>query len=180
MTTWIALLRGVNVGGRNKLPMKELTGVLEAMGCHNVRTYIQSGNALFTPGNNGRAQLAADLSRAIDERCGFAPGVIVLEERELTAAIDANPLPEAASNPTSLHLFFLDETPHPEATSRLAGVKAATESVVVKDRVLYLHAPDGIARSRLAQQVERLLGTRVTGRNWRTIRKIADMACASS
>lgn len=154
--------------------------MLEAMGCRNVRTYIQSGNAVFTPGTNSRKRLAADLSHAIDERCGFAPGVIVLEERELMAAIDANPLPEAASNPTSLHLFFLDGTPHPAATSRLAGAKAATESVMVQDRVLYLHAPEGIARSRLARQVEKLLGTGATGRNWRSICKIADLASESS
>ena len=118
--TWIALLRGVNVGGTNKLPMKELASELEAIGFENVRTYIQSGNVVFrSPGAKkevaslSAAAIAASIAQSIKNKFGFQPGVIVITKEELIRAAASNPYAEAAKEleGRALHLFFLDIPP---------------------------------------------------------------------
>ena len=107
MTTWIALLRGINVGGRNILPMKELTRELEKIGCSNVQTYIQSGNVVFQSSVTRADSLAKRISQAILKSHGFRPGVMVLSAKEVEDAASSNPFPNAEVDPKSLHLFFL-------------------------------------------------------------------------
>lgn len=176
MTTLIALLRGINVGGNNPLPMKELAALLTEMGLRDVRTYIQSGNVVFRCNVQNKAALAAKISAAIKAQRGFAPQVLLLEVAELRKAIADNPYPEAETDPKSLSLLFLAEAPrHPDLKS-LEAIKTASERFMLVDKVFYLHAPEGFGRSRLAARAEKLLGVAASGRNWNTVCKLAEMA----
>jgi uncharacterized protein (DUF1697 family) len=176
MRKYIALFRGINVGGRNKLPMRELTEVLETVGLDAVKTYIQSGNVVFQTHQSNLAELAEQITAAIEISHGFAPKILILSSRELEEAIAVNPFPEAEEHPKTLHLFFLDEEPHAPDFERLEQRKRASEGFELIGKVFYLHAPDGIGRSKLASQVEKAMGVTVTARNWRSVCKISEMA----
>jgi len=175
MTIWVALLRGVNVGGKSVLPMNDLARDLEDIGCRSVKTYIQSGNAVFSMANVKPSELAGRIGKAILDRHGFQPKVQLLRARELAEAVAANPFPDAISSPTSLHLSFLARSPVASKLRSLASLKAGTESYSVVGKVFYLHAPDGIGRSKLAAGVEKVLKVDATSRNWRTVSKLLTM-----
>ena len=176
MNTYIALFRGINVGGRNTLPMKELFTQLEGLGCTDVRTYIQSGNAVFRHGETDVPRLAARISTAIRESHGFEPKVLLLTTDQLEKAVASNPFPDAESEPSKLHLLFLATAAESPDTNAIDRLKAGNERFALKSDVAYLHAPDGIGRSKLAAGVERALGVAATGRNWRSVNKILEMA----
>lgn len=179
MTTCIALLRGVNVGGHHRLPMHELKGLLERNGCLDVRTYVQSGNAVFRSPLSDPTRVAKALAAAVAKSRGFEPRVFVLTRRELERAVVGNPFPEAGESPKSLHLFFLADMPKQPDTTALDALKAKTERYVLEARVFYLHTPAGFGTSRLAGKVERLLGVDATARNWRTVTTLLEMAKAA-
>jgi uncharacterized protein (DUF1697 family) len=176
MKTYIALFRGINVGGNNSLPMKDLVAALESVGARDVATYIQSGNAVFRSEEQDAALLAEGIRAAIGERHGFEPRVLVLGSEELEEAVGSNPFPEAESEPKTLHLYFLAVSPERPDLDALEGIKGDRERFVLSDGVFYLHAPDGIGRSKLAANAEKLLGVPATARNWRTVRKVMEMA----
>jgi uncharacterized protein (DUF1697 family) len=176
MTTYIALLRGINVIGNNKLPMQELSALLTGMGLREVQTYIQSGNVVFRSTAKNRAALAAKIEAAIEAQHGFAPRVLLLDPAELRAAMAGNPYPQAVSNPRSLHLFFLDEAPQQPDLPALKAVRTDTEHFKLVGKVFYLHTPDGVGRSKLASRIEKALGVAATARNWNTVCKLAEMA----
>jgi uncharacterized protein (DUF1697 family) len=178
MTTYIALLRGINVGGKGTLPMKELVVILESLGCRNVATYIQSGNAVFQHADAAASEIASKLTNKIAKSRGFAPRVLLLEAKELAKVVTQNPYPEAAAEPKSLHAFFLDAKPAKAKLTLLAEIKSKSERFEVRGSVLYLHAPDGIGRSKLAANVERKLGVAATARNWRTVCRLFEIATA--
>jgi uncharacterized protein (DUF1697 family) len=180
MRTYIALFRGINVGGSRTLPMTALKRVLEENGCLDVRTYIQSGNAIFRTAAADVAGLTTRLTAAVSKAHGFAPRVLVLARAELEEAAAGNPFPEATDNPTSVHVFFLAEAPGNAALKECEAVRARTERFALKGRIFYLHAPDGFGTSKLAARVERLLGVDATARNWRTVATLLDMANAFS
>jgi uncharacterized protein (DUF1697 family) len=179
MRTLVALFRGINVGGRNSLPMRELVAVLENLGLQEVRTYIQSGNVVFQSKSGEPAELASSIGDAIAKSHGFKPEVMLLEVDELEAAVAANPFPEAESEPKSLHLYFLVSEPEHPDLEGLERVRRESERFQLEGKVLYLYAPQGIGRSKLAARVERSLGVAVTARNWRTVCKIEAMANGS-
>ncbi|MCG8352788.1 MAG: DUF1697 domain-containing protein [Chloroflexales bacterium] len=176
MNTFIALLRGINVGGNNILPMWEFVGVIEGLGLSKIKTYTQSGNVVFQTENQDIKQLPQDISAAIGKSHGFTPHVLLLDLQEFQAAIAANPFPEGEREPKTLHLFFLDAVPPNPDLEALARIKAESERYLLINKVFYLHAPDGIGRSKLAEKVEKVLGVAVTARNWRTVSKIMAMA----
>jgi uncharacterized protein (DUF1697 family) len=176
MTTYIALFRGINVGGKNKLPMKDLVATLDGVGARDVATYIQSGNAVFQSEEQDALLLSETIEAAIKERHGFEPRVLLLTSEEMERAMGANPFPEAESEPKTLHLYFLAAPPENPDLDALEGIKGDRERFVLGDGVFYLHAPDGIGRSKLAASIEKLLGVPVTARNWRTVRKVMEMA----
>ena len=172
MNTYIALLRGINVGGHNRLPMRDLVSLLEALGLHNVQTYIQSGNVVFQSERADVAVLAQQITESIGERHGFMPRVLLLNAEAVRAAAAANPFPQAVDEPKTLHLYFLAEPPEDPDLELLNQLKTETEQFKLDNRVFYLFAPDGIGRSKLAKRVERALGVAATARNWRTVSKI--------
>jgi len=177
MNTYIMLLRGINVGGNNKLPMKELVSVLETLGLQNVKTYIQSGNVVFQSTRIDVATLAQEISAAIDKNHGFAPYVFILSIENVQAAMRANPFPEGENEPKSLHFFFLDGTLQQTDIDALKPLQTETERFRLIDNVLYLHAPDGIGRSKSVAKISRgWKEVNITARNWRTVSKIVEIA----
>ena len=176
MTTLIALLRGINIGGNHKLPMKELAALLTELGLREVQTYIQSGNVVFRSNAKDKAALAAKISAAIEAKHGFAPQVLLLDADELRKAMANNPYPEAEATPASLSLLFLAETPpHPDLKA-LEALRISSERFKLVGKVFYLHAPEGFGHSKLAARAEKLLGVAASGRNWNTVCKLAEMA----
>jgi uncharacterized protein (DUF1697 family) len=179
MATWIALFRGINVGGNNMLPMKELITLLGGLGLQGARTYIQSGNAVFR-GSGTAVGLADRIGKEVARRWGFQPQLLLLSAAELARAVKQNPYPEATDDPGRLHLWFLAEAPSRKAAAQaltaLAALAANGERFTLKGRVLYLHAPAGIGASKLAARAERVLGVMATARNWRTATTLLAMA----
>jgi uncharacterized protein (DUF1697 family) len=174
MNSYVALIRGINVGGRNSLPMKELIAALEDIGCSNVETYIQSGNVVFQSVSAGE-RLTEEIATEIYRRRDFKPHVLVLEQSEFERAINNNPFPEGESDPKALHLGFLDSVPSNPDLQGLQAVKAPSERFELIGRVFYLFAPDGVGRSKLAAKGEKALGVPMTDRNWKTVGKIMSM-----
>lgn len=175
MKSWIALLRGINVVGKNKLPMREFAASLERAGFRSVRTYIQSGNVIFQSPNGSARTLAARISQLILEEFGFAPRVMVITGEELARAVRGNPFPGAHKDHKSLHLFFLSEHPAKPDLVSLAQLDAGREAFALKGGVFYLYTPDGFADSVLRSRIERCLGVQATGRNWRTANELLRM-----
>lgn len=176
MPVWIALFRGINVGGNRILPMKDLAALLRELDCADVKTYIQSGNAVFRNAETDASKLADRIAAAIEAGFGFAPRIMLLSRKALQEAASANPYPHAQADHKSLHLSFLAETPANPNRAALAALKSDTESYALEGQVFYLHAPDGIGRSRLAAAVERHLGVDATARNWRTVEALLELA----
>jgi uncharacterized protein (DUF1697 family) len=176
LSTYIALFRAVNVGGNNRLPMQDLVRILVGLGLDRVKTYVQSGNAVFESADKDAAVLSKRISAAVAANRGFTPQLLVLKLSELEKAIAANPYPEAEREPATLHITFLSSAPkHPDLQS-LSAVKKQSERFTLKGKWFYLHAPEGIGRSKLAARVEKALGVPGTARNWRTVCKLAEMA----
>jgi uncharacterized protein (DUF1697 family) len=175
MTVYVALLRGINVGGKNSLPMQDLRNILTALNCENINTYIQSGNAVFSSGVDPKS-LSSRITVAIERSFGFAPSVQVLSIGDFRSILGANPFPEAVGEPKSLHIWFLEEVPTEPDLAALDGLKSATESFVLSSTAFFLHAPDGVGRSKLAARVDKHLGVETTARNWRTANAVAKLA----
>jgi uncharacterized protein (DUF1697 family) len=186
MATRVALLRGINVGGHNKVSMADLRDVVTALGHSGVSTYIQSGNVLFSTAETDTAALAAAMENAIAERLGVRPRVVVLGCDDLAAVIRGNPYPHQA-DPKSVHAVFLSADPDPELladaarANELAAAKGSRDSARVAGRTLYLHTPDGLGRSELAATLIARLGKAKAGelvgtaRNWATVTKLRDL-----
>jgi len=158
--------------------MKELVEVLSGLGARSIKTYIQSGNAAFVGPDRDAGSLAARISRGIKKRRGFEPHVLLLELKDLERAIESNPFPDALAEPATLHAGFLAAAPSRPNLQALEAIKGPSERFQLIDKVFYLHAPDGIGKSKLATTAERLLGVAMTDRNWRTVGKIWEMARA--
>lgn len=177
MNTWISLLRGINVGGENIVPMKQLRELLEGIGCENVMTYIQSGNCVFRSSECDARTISSHIAKGMKKQFGFKPGVMTLSKEMLQTAIRENPYAkEGAAEPKSVHFYFLDEPATPPDMDALDIIKKASEKFALAETVFYLFAPEGIGRSRLAAQAEAKLGIAATGRNQRTVAKLAEMA----
>ena len=171
MTISIALFRGINVGGRNSLPMKELRDILESLGCESVKTYIQSGNVVLSaPAAPG----ATAITTAIEKQFGFAPRVLVIPGDRFDSVSRANPYKDEKVEGKHLHVSYL-AGPASADVDGLEARKSPREEFTLTADALYLLAPDGIARSKLANDAEKLLGVEATSRNWNTVRKLLEM-----
>ena len=171
VTRYVILLRGINVGGRNSLPMKELRDILEALGCEYVKTYIQSGNVVLSA---TAAPDAMAITTAIEKQFGFAPRVLVIPGDRFESVSRANPYKDKKVEGKQLHISYLAGPASPDVDG-LEARKSPSEEFTLTTDALYLFAPDGIARSKLANDAEKLLGVEATGRNWNTVRKLLEM-----
>jgi uncharacterized protein (DUF1697 family) len=178
MKTYIALFRGINVGGKHALPMKELMAILEGLGAQTIKTYIQSGNVVFTSQEQDPLQLSKKIRAEIKQRRGFEPHVLLLEPTDLERVMKQNPFPEAETDPKGLHVSFLLSAPTNPNLKALEGLKKESERFELINTVFYLHAPEGVGRSKLAANAEKLLGAPMTDRNWRTVCALWDIAQA--
>jgi uncharacterized protein (DUF1697 family) len=173
MFTLIALFRGINVGGRNTLSMKDLVGILEVIGFEDINTYIQSGNVVFRSRKPCSGETARELALNIKQSHGFEPAVILLTVAELQEAISSSPF--QAEDGKTLHYYFLDSIPANPNLEKLMDMKTPSENFSLQGSVFYLLAPDGIGRSKLAAAVEAKLGVSVTARNFNTVKKLLSM-----
>lgn len=173
MKTYIALLRGINVGGKNTLTMKDLAWIFIDMGYSEVRTYIQSGNVIFRSATTCSRRTAVKIASRIDDNHGFEPKVLLLEGSELETAMTNNPYKAAGGK--ELHFYFLDSKPQKPDLQKLTKLKSASEEFKLHETVFYLLAPDGIGRSKLAPVVGRSLGVAVTARNLNTVNRLISM-----
>ncbi|HET7326807.1 MAG TPA: DUF1697 domain-containing protein [Nocardioidaceae bacterium] len=169
-TVYVALLRGINVGGHGKVSMADLRQAVESTGCTDVSTYIQSGNVVLTSAR-AEAALRAALEHAIADRLGVHPTVMVRSADEIAAVVAATPYPDAAEG--TVHVAFLHEPPTPEPTTPRGGTEG--EELTVLGREIYLHLPGGIGRSKLMVEVGKRCKAPMTVRNWRTVTKLRAM-----
>ncbi|MFF3398898.1 DUF1697 domain-containing protein [Streptomyces sp. NPDC002659] len=177
-TRYAALLRGINVGGHKKVPMAELRELLAELGHGDVATYLQSGNAVFSSASQDEQALATALERAIQQRFGFGVDCLVRSGPYLRAVVDDCPFPAAELEGKQLHVTYFSQPVGPE---RLASIDAAAflpEEFRLGDRALYLYAPNGLGRSKLAEALGRpslFKGIVATSRNWNTVVKLAEL-----
>ena len=189
MASHVALLRGINVGGRNKVPMADLREVVTGLGHTGVSTYIQSGNVLFSTADTDSAKLAAALESAIEDRFGIWSSVVVLSRDELAQVLAANPYPDEP-NPKMVHVVFLSAEPPADLLMRISAAESAVrakgsrDTVQATGRALFLHTPDGFGTSELAQTVFKIItppargkkpGLAATARNWATATKLLSL-----
>ncbi len=174
MTAFAVLLRGINVGGKNILPMKELRELLTTLGCEDVATYIQSGNAVFRYAGDS-AELPERIAAAVDSGFGFRPSVMVLTAGEFDAVATENPFAAESAEPKFLHVWFKREAAKNANTARMDEIASSDEKFLLTESAVYLYAPKGIGRSKLAGGMEKCLGVQATARNWRTVSKIGEM-----
>ncbi len=170
METWIALLRGINVGGKHSVPMKELVKLLEANGFVNVKTYIQSGNVVF----QYTTKPQDEMGQLIEEKFGFKPAVFILSKAELKKAVANNPFQN--DHGKTIHFFFLKEDPSKIDYELLDSLKSESEAYQLIEKVFYLYAPDGIGRSKMVEKIGKAFpGVTMTARNLNTINKLMEM-----
>jgi uncharacterized protein (DUF1697 family) len=169
---WVALLRGINVGGKNKVPMAELRQLFEAAGCGSVSSYIQSGNVLFTNESSDRAALARQLEQAVEESFGVSNPIVLRTFAELDRIVRGHPFD---SDSAQTYVAFLVR--EPEDAQALESLDVAPDRFEVVGDDVYLHYPNGVTGARLGGAVlERRLGVAATMRNWRTVTRLAELA----
>jgi uncharacterized protein (DUF1697 family) len=181
MPTYLALLRGINLGGRNKVAMADLRRLAESLGHADVATYIQSGNLVFSSPEADTGALAGALEQGIEQQLGVKSAVVVLSRAELAQAMADNPFP-GEPDPRRVHAVFRQDERSPEAVQAVAALQqksrdagSADEAVIV-GRTLFLHTPDGFGRSDLAAQLFRSSAQAAgTARNWATVTKLMVM-----
>lgn len=176
METCIALLRGINVGGANKLPMKDLREFLSQSGAQNPQTVIQSGNCVFQIEKGEMEGFPGKLADAIGTRFGFRPHVMLITLEHLQQTL-ANSLFEP-EEPKHLHVWFAEAEPASPDLDLLEKLRSPTEQFQLIGACFYLHAPDGTGRSKLAEKVEKALGVAATARNLNTLNKLEALATA--
>jgi uncharacterized protein (DUF1697 family) len=174
-TPYVVLLRGINVGGRAKLPMAALREICESIGCTSVETYVQSGNAVVETSLTA-AKLPEVLEEAIDAELGFRPRVVVRRHADLVRVLKNNPYPDTEDR--FLHVGFLSDKPAKQALASIGGLDLEPEGFTVAGKEIYLNYVEGAGRSKKLGKVpfEKRLGVAMTARNLRTVAKLAEMS----
>jgi uncharacterized protein (DUF1697 family) len=176
VTRHIVLLRGINLGSRNRIAMPALREALTDAGFEDVETYLQSGNVVLSS-DASQEQVARKCERQIAERFGLDIPVVVRTRDELAKVVKRNPLGKVATNPKRYQVSFLAGKLEPEVVRKLAAVAAPSERFVVDGREIYAWHPEGVARSKLwAALAGKGLGVTATARNWTTVTKLLELA----
>jgi uncharacterized protein (DUF1697 family) len=177
MARYVALLRGINVGGNKKVPMARLRELLQGLGYTDVATLLQSGNAVFSSQEKNPAQLVKRIEAAIAEEFGFEVAVVVRTRDELAAVIKANPLLGAEDAPSQFLVTFLSDVPEPKRLQEIDPAAYLPDEFRVVGREIYARFPNGIRDSKLATVLGGLrLGVTPTARNWSTVTKLLALA----
>lgn len=176
MTTYLALLRGINVAGKNKVPMKGLRAVLEELGYEDVRTYVQSGNVVFESGSRSAKKLASAIEDAMSRSFDLDVSVMIRTRREFERVVGDSPFTVETTKPSFLHVMFMDRAAPSRAVETLDHDRSPPDEFEVKGREVYLLFPNGAGRSKLTNDYfEKKLEVRSTARNWNTITKLLEM-----
>ena len=173
----IALLRGINVGGKNRLPMKDLAAMFVDAGCEGVRTYIQSGNVVFRADPAVADEVPARISASIQSQFGYEITVVTRSAQDIEAVVRVNPFLERGAETDKLHVVFLADPPDADGVETLDPDRSPPDEFTVRGREIYLHCPDGMARSKLTNAYfDSRLATVSTMRNWKTVSKLLELA----
>jgi uncharacterized protein (DUF1697 family) len=174
--TLVALLRGINVGGKNRVPMAGLKSELAELGLEDVVTYVQSGNVVFRAARSTDG-VAADIEKRITKAYGLRITVVLRTPAELTRIAKNNPFLGRETDHLKLHVVFLDNRPGAGAVAKLDPERSPPDEFSVRGREIYLHLPNGSARTKLTlDYFERRLGVAATARNWKTVLKLVELA----
>jgi uncharacterized protein (DUF1697 family) len=172
----VVLLRGINIGSRNRIAMPALRDTLEEAGYEDVRTYVQSGNVVLSSKASAK-QAARDVERLISDRFGLEIAVVTRTRNELAKVVERNPLRRVAKDPKRYQVSFLETKVAPKIVRELEAVAADKEEVVAVGREVYAWHPAGVARSKLwARLAGKDLGVTATARNWTTVTKLLELA----
>jgi uncharacterized protein (DUF1697 family) len=172
---YAALLRGINVGGNKKVPMADLRTLLAELGYADVRTHLQSGNAVLTSDRKATA-LEKEIAAAVADRIGVTCAVMVRTAAELASVRDRNPLPGAPENPSRFFVAFLSAKPDADRAGALTSTSFGADQLWLSGREAYLWCPNGAADTKLTGPfLEKQLGVRATARNWNTVTKLAEL-----
>ncbi|QDU69279.1 DUF1697 domain-containing protein [Engelhardtia mirabilis] len=175
---YVALLRGVNVGGKRRVPMAELAAILEGLGCTNVATHLQSGNAVFTATATLAKRLPQLAAAALEERFGFAVPVVVRSARQLQVLFLGNPYALEGAPEDSLFVGFLSREPSARQVKALDPERSPGDRFAVVGADAFLHLPNGVARTKLDNDwFDRHLDAVITVRNWRTVAALVERTC---
>ncbi len=174
--TYLALLRGINVGGKKLLPMKDLAVMFGEAGCHNARTFIQSGNVIFDADPDLSATIPRVITARIAEQIGFKTPIVLRTVAEMVYAIRNNPFLAAGVREDTLHVMFLADQPSATAVATLDPDRSPPDEFIVRGQEIYLRLPNGAARTKLTNAYfDAKLATTSTGRNWRTVTKLLEL-----
>jgi uncharacterized protein (DUF1697 family) len=174
--TYVALLRGINLGGKNRLPMADLAAMCTEAGCSHVRTYIQSGNVIFTAAPGCADRLPRGLAARIEQRFGFRTSVVCRTAAELHRVATGNPFLRADVETETLHVAFLADAPGKRLIAALDPRRSPGDFFQVRGQEIYLRLPNGVARTKLTNAYfDSMLATTSTLRNWRTVLKLIEM-----
>ena len=177
MVTYVALLRGINLGDHNKLAMRDLEATCAALGWTEVATYLRSGNVVFQATRAKPDALGDALADALAEQHGYDVPTLVRTARELAAIASSNPLLGRGADPERCHVTFLATPPAKATVAAVDPAAGRGDEFVVVGREVYLHCPNGYGRSPLANPFwERRFATVATTRNWRTVNALVEMA----
>ncbi len=177
--THLALLRGINVGGKNMLPMKDLAQMFSAAGSSNVRTYIQSGNVIFEA-SSGAPKIVEVVTTQIEKRYGYRVPMVLRSSAQLIKTIRGNPFLPKVEDHRWLHVYFLADPPNARAVASLDAARSAPDAFHVLGQEIYLHVPNGMGRTKLTNAYfDSKLSTTSTARNWATVLKLAEMMQSS-
>ena len=178
MSVIISMLRGVNVGGHNKIKMEALRALYESLKLRDAQTYVQSGNVIFRTDERDMARLAKRIEDGIERKFGFRPDVILRTAAEVRDVIDRNPFAKRSGiEPGKLLVSFLASDPGEEAREKLRQMKCDPEELRIEEREVYIYFPNGMGRSKLPWAgLDKILKTPATGRNWNSVTKMLEMA----
>jgi uncharacterized protein (DUF1697 family) len=176
MACYVALLRGINVGGHRRISMTALRELAESLGHESVETYVQSGNVLFESGARGEERLEQGFERAIADQLGHEVRVMVRSRSHLERIVEQNPFADRNPEPKQLHVVFLSDKPPASRLKALEDGEYAPDEVAARGRDIYCYLPNGSGRANLTNAIlEKALGVPGTMRNWRTVTTLADM-----
>src|SRR2546421_5176476 len=178
MATYVVLLRGINLGGRNRIGMAALRELLSSSGYADVQTYVQSGNVILRS-RSGEKALAAAVRQGVSEAFGLDIGIFVRTAAQLADVAANNPFIGPGVDPgRQLHVAFLEAVPAPRAVAALDPHRTPPDELRPRGRAVYIWAPNGIGPSKVLHGLDRILETSMTVRNWRTVTALLDMAGA--
>jgi uncharacterized protein (DUF1697 family) len=178
VTTWVVLLRGVNVGGANRLPMKDLRELVTSLGHSDVVTYIQSGNLVLTSATKNRQTIANEICYGIKSSFGLGVTAMLRTPAELTASVATNPFfAEAEVDAARVHMMFLSDVPKRQFADQLEPERFTPDRFELVGSELFLHYPNGAGRSKMnLDYFEKRLQVRGTSRNLKTVAKLIELA----